>query len=352
MNAIALKSMAMLIACFLAMTSPSFAKDVKPLFQEDSILKIRIEAPFSKITRTSEKSTDVYPAMLHLDGAIPERHAIDLSARGNSRRDKSVCTFPPLRVAFNEKPGDASLFDGQKRLKLVTHCKPSKTYQQFYLLEYTAYRLLNMLTPVSLKVRLAEIDYVDTKKGKTLFTRIGFFIEDADDAAKRNGLKELDLADAKLPQLDQNAAARYALFQYMIGNLDWSMHDAVANKDCCHNTKLLGKSAEAADAFVPLPYDFDYSGFVDAPYAVPPEGIPVRTVRVRRYRGFCVHNDAVREAAKHFLENRHALYGAISQTPSLTDRHKRNAARYLDDFFNQIADREKLEKLLSSRCRN
>jgi len=349
-NAI-LKSTITISACLAALLSPLQAKGAKPLFQDNSVLIIRIEAPFSEIKRKSENSTDPHSATLYLGGDAPERHTIELSARGNSRRDKNICTFAPLRVAFSDKPADGSLFDGQKRLKLVTHCRSSKSYQQYYILEYIAYKLLNTLTPVSLKVRLAEIDYVNSKNGKTIITRFGFFIEDADDTAKRNKLKELDVADVRLSQLDREAAARYALFQYMIGNLDWSMHDGVPGHDCCHNTKLLAPGADATDGIIPLPYDFDYSGFVDTPYAVPPEGVPVRNVRTRRYRGYCLHNSAARAATGQFTENRAALYQAIEETPVLSKKKKAAATDYLDSFFAIITDPEKLEKRLFSTCR-
>jgi hypothetical protein len=345
------KSAAIVSACLAAMLSPLHAKGVKPLFQDDSILKIRIEAPFVKIKSSSDRSTNPHPGVLYLDGDTPERHAIELSARGNSRRDKSICTFAPLRVAFSEKPADSSLFRGQKRLKLVTHCQSTKRYQQYYLLEYTAYKLFNVITPVSLKARLAEIEYINSKNGKTIITRYGFFIEDADDTAKRNKLKELDVADARLSQLDPQAAAHYTLFQYMIGNLDWAMHDAVAGKDCCHNTKLLGPAKDASSGIIPLPYDFDYSGLVDTPYSVPPVGISIRSVKTRRYRGFCVHNDAVREAANDFIQNRDALYQAVAQTPMLSEKKRATAAQYLDSFFDVITDQAKMEKRLFSICR-
>ncbi len=346
-----LKSTAILSACMAVMLSPLHAKDAKPLFRDDSVLKVRIEAPFSKIKSKSDRSTDPNPAVLFLDGDAPERHAIELSARGNSRRDKNICTFAPLRVAFSEKPADGSLFKGQKRLKLVTHCRPTKSYQQYYLLEYTAYKLFNVITPISLKVRLAEIEYINSKNGKTVTTRFGFFIEDADDTAKRNKLKELDVAGANLSQLDVQASAHYTLFQYMIGNLDWAMHDAVAGKDCCHNTKLLGLTDDASSDIIPLPYDFDYSGLVNTPYAVPPENISIRSVKTRRYRGYCVHNDAVREAANHFIQSRDALYQTVAQTPELSKKKRAVAARYLDSFFDVITDPAKMEKRLFSICR-
>jgi len=328
------------------------AKDPKILFQSDEMLRIRIEAPFSELARKAPNSTDPYTATLILGGETEEQLAITLSARGKSRRDRNLCTFPPLRVAFSEKPNELSLFYKQKRLKLVTHCRKSSAYQQYYLLEYTAYKLLNVMTPVSLRVRIAEIDYVESGSGKTIATRIGFFIEDTDDAAKRNDMKEIDLPDIDMPQLNTQAAARYALFQYMIGNLDWSMHNGPEDLDCCHNTKLVGAAKDAVNDLIPVPYDFDYSGLVNAPYAAPPAEIRIQTVRTRRYRGFCAHNAEALSEARLIMANRQAFHDVIESIPVLSDNKKRGTHKYLDKFFGAIENDETMGKRVLAACRD
>lgn len=341
------------VAFFFLAVSPALAAKPHPLFAEDGLIKIRIVAPFKDLIRNAEKSTDPYPATLALLGDAPEEHAIALSARGLTRRNADVCKFPPLRVEFNDKPENASLFDGQHRLKLVTHCRSPKSYQQYYLLEYAAYKLLNAITPNSLFARLAEIDYVEAQTGEVVITRYGFFIEDTDDAAKRNGLKEIDaVGNVSIDRIDPNAAAIYALFQYMIGNLDWSMYGGPEGEDCCHNSKLIGDDDDPFNVLIPVPYDFDYSGLVDAPYAVPPDGINVSSVRTRRYRGFCRHNDQARLAAEEFIRQRDALFAVFDDIPGLEARTAKSAKSYLGDFFNNISDPEKLESRLLDNCRN
>ena len=332
--------------------STAAAKDPKPLFANDEVLTIRIEAPFKDLKRKAARSTDPYPAILIVEGPSPEQHAIMLSPRGNSRRTRDLCTFPPLRVTFPEKPAEDSLFKGQKGLKLVTHCRSSSAYQQYYLQEYTAYKLLNVITPQSLYVRMAAIDYVEADSGKTDIARFGFFIEDTDDAAKRNDMKEIDTPDIDVAQLDPSAAARYALFQYMIGNLDWSMHNGPDGDDCCHNTKLVGATKETQSGLIPVPYDFDYSGLVDAPYAVAPPELRLRSVRTRRYRGFCAHNNEARAEAAAIRGMAPALYAAVEAVPELNDRNKRSTSKYLDAFFENIETDEQLEKRVLNSCRD
>ena len=335
----------------LVLMSAAHAKGVKPLFDDDSIIQIQITAPMRELVKKAPDATDPFPATLTLLGDAVEEHAIALSARGNSRRDPNVCKFPPLRVAFNDKPDEASLFDGQKRLKLVTHCRVSRSYQQYYLLEYAAYKMLNVLTPHSLKVRMAEIDYIEAGSGKKLYSRTGFFIEDIDDAAKRNDLKEIDVAGVNVSQLNPEAAGRFALFQYMIGNLDWSMYSGLEGEDCCHNAKLIGDRTEPLQNLIPVPYDFDYSGLVDTPYSVPPVTINVRTVRTRRYRGFCRHNDEVRSAAAEFIANQDAIYAVLDNIDGLKNSKKNRTIRYLDDFYRNIENADRFNTQMLDKCR-
>ena len=185
---------------------------------------------------------------------------VTLSVRGITRRKKDICSFPPLRVEFNAKPAVTSIFKGQKSLKLVTHCQQNEAFQQYVLLEYAAYRLYNALTPESFRVRLAKIDYVD-QDGHIITSRVGFFIEDVDDVAKRNGQDRLRRVNRiSISQLDPAAAARLAVFQYMIGNLDWAMIASLPGEDCCHNARLIGVKG-ATTGLIPVPYDFDFQAW-------------------------------------------------------------------------------------------
>ena len=210
--------------------------------------------------------------------------------------------------------------------------------------------MLNALTPVSLRVRLARIDYVDEGSRQPIASRLGFLIEDTDDAARRNGLTEVELRE-RIPvdRLDPRAAARTAMFNYMVGNLDWAMNAGPPGDTCCHNTKLFGASATAS-GLVPVPYDFDYSGLVNAPYAVPPAQVPVRSVRQRRYRGFCAHNAEAQAAAVEFLSRRAIILAALNEVPELAPGPRQSAASWLNGFFEDIATPADVERNLLRNC--
>ena len=327
------------------------ANAADPLFADDSTIKIRIEAPFKQLIRKSKKSMDPYEAQLTLESPRAETHNITLAARGKSRRTLGICKFPPLRVKFTDKPAPASLFEGQKSLKLVSHCKSQSKYQQYNLLEYNIYKMYNVVTPQSLRVRLAHIDYVDSNSGKTYATQYGFFIEDMDDAAKRNGMKELDIPSIQRSQLDSQAAARGALFNYMVGNLDFSMTKGPPGSDCCHNGKLMGASKTSVGNIVYVPYDFDQTGFVDAEYsATPPKNFKIKTVRTRLYRGYCDHNAAVSSEAGNFLRNKDRIKAVVANNSLLKDKLKKSNLKYLDDFFQTLSDPQKMDNKVLKKC--
>jgi hypothetical protein len=335
------------LALSLAVAAPAAAKGkVTPLFTGSDVLTVTISGPVNAIARNAQSSTEAQDATLAANG---ETHAIALSARGISRRKVENCRFPPLSVLFKEKPADTSLFDGQKRIKLVTHCRSEGRFDQFVLKEYAAYRLYNQLTDKSLKVRLARIRYEDG--GKLVDERLGFFIEDIDDAARRLGLKKIEKSGVPASALDPDDTARYAVFQYMIGNLDWDMIRGPQVDDCCHNSKLLGTTVEARAGLAPVAYDFDYSGLVNAPYAVPPANVPVQFVIQRFYRGYCGHNEQAKAMLPQFVAARPRLVAELASVPLLDGRTRGQMESYLEGFFAQVATPEGAEKGLFKTCR-
>ncbi len=331
----------------LVSVAPAAAKDrVTPLFADSVPIDVQISGPIGSITRSAQRSTEPQDATIAASG---ETHAIALSARGITRRRRETCSFPPLSVLFKQKPADTSVFDRQRRLKLVTHCRGDTQFDQFVLKEYAAYRLYNQLTDKSLKVRLARIRYVDA--GKVVTERLGFFIEDIDDTASRLGQKKIEASGIRTSGLVREDAARLTLFQFMIGNLDWDMTHGPTADECCHNSKLIGRSSEARDLITPVPYDFDYSGLVNAPYAVPPPVIPVQRVTQRFYRGLCSHNAETRRLASEFVSARGRLEAELGAIPGLNRGARDSMVNFLNGFFTAIATPEGVERNLIKGCR-
>lgn len=331
----------------LALAPPVAAKGgVTPLFVDSAPLQVTISGPINAIARAADRSTEPQDATISVNG---ETHQIALSARGVSRRRTENCRFPPLSVLFKTKPAETSLFDGQKRIKLVTHCRAEARFDQYVLREYAAYRLYNQLTDESLRVRLAKVRYED--KGKIVAERPAFFIEDIDDAGRRLGLKKIEASDVPVSAFGSEDVARYMLFQYMISNLDWDMTHGPQLNDCCHNSKILGPTLESRTGLTPVPYDFDYSGLVDSPNAIPPVVIPVTKVTQRYYRGYCSHNEETRRAVAQFAAAQGKLSAELASIPDLDDRSRSAMDKFIADFFADTATADGVERRLIKACR-
>jgi hypothetical protein len=210
--------------------------------------------------------------------------------------------------------------------------------------------MYNLLTPHSFRVRLANIDYRDAN-GQPMISRVGYFLEELGDVARRNGTRASH-APERIPTTDLSPvdAARYALFQHMIANHDWSMRAGPAGRDCCHNAELIGPLATGS--VIPIPYDFDFSGYVSAPYATPPDELHLSSVRERRFRGYCLHNAQIVSVARQFRDNRPQFVAAISSTPGLDPRTQARAISFLDGFFKDIASDQDVSSKLLRGCIN
>lgn len=321
------------------------AAAAKPLFASSTPVSITMEAPLERLFRNRESEEAVAGTLIDPMG---NRLAIAVQLRGITRRREETCAFPPLSVRFTAPPPATSPFAGERRLKLVTHCQSSPSADRVVLLEYAAYRMYQALTPRSFGARLLSIRYLDAN-GRPIAARPGFFIEDLDDVAARNGTAELRAGPRILTSdLNRADAARYALFQHMLANHDWSMRAGPAGDNCCHNAKLIG--AAGPGKTTPIPYDFDFSGFVNAPYALPPDQLRLSSVRERKYRGYCLHNADVAEAAREFRSKQAAMDAELAAVPGLDPRALASARSFIAAFFAEIATDQSVEAKILKRC--
>jgi hypothetical protein len=330
-------------ALMLLTATAAPASPPAPLFASDEPIHLAIRGPIGSIARDAEENTEPRAATVELVGqgaATPIR----LSARGIARRRSENCTFPPLRIDLGA--GASGLLAGQNRLKLVTHCRDNRDFEQHVLLEYSAYRIYNVITPLSFRARLATVDYYDGSSQQPK-SHLGFLLESQGDLARRNGLSEARVGTAiPVATLEPMQAARAALFEYMIGNLDWAMQAAPAGEDCCHNIKLLADAARPG-VNIPVPYDFDYSGLDNRPYATPPDIYEMKNVRQRRYHGFCFHHREALAAAAEFRSKRTAIDAVFATIPGMTDKSRQSALSYLAGFWADIATDQGVERLLA-----
>ncbi|MEX0707439.1 MAG: hypothetical protein WD078_05700 [Woeseia sp.] len=339
--------MAILLCCPAVAAGEQFAP--QPLFASHDTLAVRITAPLAAIQRERD-SGDYHDGTFEFQDVSGTPHILDLKlrARGNYRRRADTCRFPPIRLNFRKSQVDGGLFDGQDKLKLVTHCHLQNTrYEQFILKEYLAYRILNELTDKSFSVRLLRIQWVDTDSPQDSVERYGFLIEDDDRLADRLGYDAVDSPGISPTELDPDHAASVAAFQYLIGNTDYSLIRGTAEDGCCHNAVLLGKGDQR---YLSVPYDFDFAGLVNAPYAEPNPSLRIRSVRTRLYRGYCDVNDALEPALQTLRGKRTDILALIRQQEGLDDRSRDQSLRYVEDFYKAIDKPATIKRRMLSRC--
>lgn len=319
-----------------------------PLFAEDTPLELTLEGPFRTLSRERREREE-------LDGLvrIPEAGGeaaqldVELRTRGNSRLD--ICTYPPLRLDFPRRATTGTIFAGQNRLKLVTLCKDTRDYREYLALEYLAYRMLNVLTDASYRVRWVEIDYVDTDSSrKQRDHRAGFLIEDDAELASRQGMEVWEVDRLAVTDLEPAKAALVSVFEFMIGNADWAGTAGPPGERCCHNADLLRDREGRA---ILVPYDFDQSGLVDAEFAVPPPDLGLRSVRQRIYRGYCANNGALAATFEQFDAARPRIEALIADT-DVRARTRSRVSRYIADFYAIINDPDAREDDIVGRCRS
>ncbi len=310
---------------FIALVSNGQAPE-HALFQNDEVLELSIVANFNNITEdVYGTSKDHKGKLIYVDSTGQRTKVkIELETRGNFRRNPANCDFPPLEVDFDGDYGN-TVFRNQSKLKLVTHCRDTlETANDNVVKEYLVYKIYNAITPFSFKVRLCKINYRQRwclNKNEHL----GFLIEDNEMVADRLGGEELDEDDDYLP-LDSLHLAKMAIFQYLIGNTDWTLVP-LQNMEII---KVQGKNSVA------VPYDFDLSAFVNTVYA--PEALFIERDEFleRKYRDPGVSAKYIHKAMEVFIRKKDHIIKLIASEKMLPDNEKQRLLAYVHSFYDRL----------------
>ena len=300
--------------------------NAQKFFTDPEVLRFTLSINYLELLKDRGDEREYHKAVVTYkdeNGAIV---AVDakVMVRGNHRRNPAICRFPPLTLNFSRKTTANTWFQEVNKLKLVTHCLGD----DYLLREYLIYKLYNFLTDYSFRVRLCQIDYIDVESKRKTESKYAFLIEDDKQMAQRNKATLIPrnlfiTMDKTNPQV----MARLALFQYLIGNTDWSVPYR-------HNIKLLDVGETSAP--IPVPYDFDYCGLVGAPYAVPPPELGITSVRQRLYRGYHFPEEVYAGAISSLNSQRDNLYNIYQQSPLLDKSYRKQTLNYFDSFYKTI----------------
>ena len=314
------------------------------LFASDDVFDLTLHAPLTKLTRQSEGGPDVAGRLELSDGtSIP----MICNKYGISRLRECQLASLEFTVEANDVRGTP--FEGRRTLRLVTPCKIQGSFDRYTVLEYLVYRSYAEITETALQVRLVRVDFRDSGKPARNETGYAFFVEDIGQAAKRNGQVWLDIRSQQIADLDAEQLTLMVLFQYMVGNTDWSALRGRPADRCCHNVAILG--GDGVNLNTVLPFDFDQAGMVNAPYAVPAASLDIRSVTERLYRGFCVHNHELAAAIAVFNDRRSELKALFSRADLPYPQARKRALKYIDGFYDTINDPRKLKSKIIHNCR-
>lgn len=298
--------------------------EADPLFASHEPIEVTLAADFKAINRDRKpESKTPFPGTLRIgDASMP----ITLNARGHLRRMARTCDYVPLRVAFTKKDAKGTLFARQDAVKLVVQCAGGRDFEQYILREHLAYRIFNVMTPRSFRARLARITYVDAATGKGLGTRAGMFLEDESDVARRMEGRVIEMERLRFDDLSGETLMPMMIFQYMIGNTDFSIY-------ALHNVRIIQRPDKSLH---PVPYDFDVSGLVKPPYGVPARALMLKSVTDRLYRGPCRPQTVVDPVVANFAAKRDAVRALTDSIPGFERETLYDVRSYLDSFYSTI----------------
>lgn len=312
------------------------------LFESNDKLKIKLTADFSFLIKNKEDEKYISANIdMHFADSYVFQKNIRIKPRGYFR--KMNCGFPPLMLNF--KPDMLCLKDGRYgKVKMVTHCFDSDRYVEYVLKEYLSYKLFALISPYSLQVRLVDVEYVDIGKREHRINQLGFLIEPMDVFCERVNVIEIEGKYFDDDEINELEADRVAIFMYMIGNTDWRIKSG-------HNIKFLKKKDHRVEEVVPVPYDFDHAGLINANYARPSEWSEAERVTERDYVGRCRLVDTNYDILiQDYLSAKEDVFRTINEFKYLDIKMRKRITKYIESFYKELEKPERFKRSLHHSC--
>jgi hypothetical protein len=336
------------LIALLALVTLTSGASAELLFDSSDTLHVTIEAPMRQLIQKRERKPEFDGVLRYQEESGNEQVlAVKIATRGNSRLE--TCDFPPLRLLVDTGQAEGSVFAGQHKLKVVTQCERSSYGKDWLLLELGIYRAYNVITDYSYRVRRLQVTYQDVGSKRWERIQPAFIIESTGEVAERLQRKSIRPPSVNIEQYSVVETAHNLLFQYLIGNTDFAIKRGSSGEGCCHNGRVLATPG-SQDNWVALPYDFDQAGLINTKYALPSKQFSISRVTRRLYRGFCSHNDALRDSITLFNERRDDITAALI-SPELENRKLKRAHAFVDKFYEVVNDPDELYDEILNKCR-
>jgi len=311
-------------------------------FESQEPIEVTLTTNIGKIRGDKGANPPWRQATLSYKGAEGNLVTVPLKARTRGIWRLKMCEFPPLRLNFSGETSKGTIFHKLDKPKLVSYCRDTDSYEQYILQEYQLYRVYQLLTPVSHRARLLKFVYADSADGKVRARRYAFIMEEPKALADRLGGKVMEQKGALPGDLDGFQDALFGVFQYFIGNTDFS-------EAALHNVELFFNNEGVA---MPIAYDFDFAGAVNARYASVDERLSIKNVRQRLFRGYCTDAAAYAKVFALFNEKKPQIYALYSDSVgNLMDRGTvKETLSYFNDFYDTINDKRSAKRSIVESC--
>lgn len=309
--------------------------DDKKFFEEEEPVEMEVYVDVRDLLAQKTNLNYVYAT---INCKFPDGKIVDgqvrIKPRGHSR--KELCKLSSL--TFDFKNDDYPAFSKLGTLKMVGGCNTTEKDEQYLLKEYLVYKIYNQLTDMSFRVRLVHVNYHDTKDKVKPWSQYAFFLEDTDDMAKRNKCRKKEGVSYSHQHFNRAQASFVYLFQYMIGNTDWSM-------PFHHNIKILVDRKDTNSFPYPVAFDFDQTGLVNPPYGDGNRALGLEKLTDRQYRGYQRSMEEIEATANIFLQKEEAIFSLIQNFNLLSNKNKTEMVDFLSVFFTEIKNKKKLKSI-------
>jgi len=278
----------------------------------------------------------------HVSEGFEVKHNVRVRARGEIR--KEICFMPPFWLNIRHAGIEAEDLAEVIKMKVVTRCNSPSVYENYVLREYLIYKIYNLLSPYSFNTRLVRLKYIDTGRKDKITEDWGFIIEPEDMMAERNKAMSIKSDRLALATVNKEWMDKVAYFNYMVGMADYSVTGR-------HNLKILTLKEYGPTGFIPVPYDFDYTGLVDATYAVPGENLGIASVRERYYLGACRSEDVHKQTIDWLASHRDEIKDLILSFEYLEEDERLEMVDYIESYYQNTEQKGFIDRRIQSTCR-
>ncbi|MDG2342930.1 MAG: hypothetical protein P8L24_07735 [Cytophagales bacterium] len=312
------------------------------LFSDDLNLNAQLSFDFKDLYKNTNDSTFIKSTMVFSGNGLEEDSmTVRIRVRGNFR--KKICYFKPMRVEIRKKQAENTIFENNRKLKLVVPCQNDKGKDELIYKELLAYKFFEEFSGVYLKTQPLTLKIIEKKGNKEIeHTMFAFLIEDDSKVAKRHDIKKFPKRRVSPLIVTDSSAINFAMFSYMIGNTDWSMAYQ-------HNTEMFFNGKK----LIAIPYDFDHSGLVNAYYAKPNPMLKISSVTERVYRGLCKRDPEIFASMRElYISKEENIYSRLNvYKDNFNEKEYNRLTKYIKSFFDILKSESEFKDKILSKCR-